>query len=352
MLRFLARFLAVIGAILFVLTAVPAIFLHSAGTRVALAATYQQALAAEGIYARLPAFASDLVAHIPASPNQATQSSLDLLRQLTPADWDTLSGTVLPASYLQAQTESALDQFCGWLHSSEPTPTVKVGFAEVKRRLVAPETEAAYVRFLEGRPPCTDQQYQSGGDLPLACRPPAAQMAQVRDGFRRAMQSAAEGIPDTLDLFAQPLTRDQSGNLRRGLTLLREKLNYLEWLAVWGPVVPAALLLLVALFGVRSFRGLLLWWGIPCLLAGGATVLFALPTAPAANWMFTHVIVPQLPKEIPAATLAAVVGLVTAVVQQLLGAALKVGAVLALGGLGAVIVSPFFKAKPQPVAAT
>jgi len=64
------------------------------------------------------------------------------------------------------------------------------------------------------------------------------------------------------------------------------------------------------------------------------------------------VIVPQLPKEIPAATLAAVVGLVTAVVQQLLGAALKVGAVLALGGLGAVIVSPFFKAKPQPVAAT
>ncbi len=35
-----------------------------------------------------------------------------------------------------------------------------------------------------------------------------------------------------------------------------------------SPLIPVALLWLVALFAVRSWRGLMRWWGIPLLLAG------------------------------------------------------------------------------------
>jgi hypothetical protein len=112
------------------------------------------------------------------------------------------------------------------------------------------------------------------------------------------------------------------------------------------------LLLLIAAFAVRSFRGWMFWWGIPCLIAGAGTAILALPVVPAGKWIFANLIVPRLPTEVPAVALNALAGLVMAVLQSVMNAALHTAGVLAVGGLLMVILGAAFKPRPKPVAAT
>jgi hypothetical protein len=356
MLRFLARFLAVVCAVVFVFVAIAVVFFHPIGTRLLQARTYQEAIAAEGIYNRLPALVADGVGHtLDAGGRKAGRANDDadepatqVLGQLTPADWETALAAVLPPAYVRHETESALDQLFAWMHSAAPNPVVNVSLAELKRRLEAPETEEAFVRILQTKPPCTAEQLQSSGGLSLGCCPPPEQMPRVREAFRKAMRGAAEQVPDRMDLCTGLTAGDASSGVLRAWTEARARLQRFERWAQWSPVAPMALLLLIAAFAVRSFRGWLLWWGVPCLIAGAVSAVFALPTAPAARWFLSHFVVSRLSAQVPAVILDAGFGLMTTVVQNLLGAALKTAVILAVGGLVAVILAAAFRSRPKP----
>jgi hypothetical protein len=345
MLRFLARFIAVVCAIAFVVTAIGVLFFHAALTRLPRAELYKDALAKEGIYARLPALVAEGVA-------QAKQTGhlgeLGGVEQLSPADWNIAFGAVLPAPYLQAQTESALDQFAEWMHSAAPAPVVKISLAELKRRLTAGEAETAYRRILEGKPLCTDEQMRAAGGFSLGCRPPPDQMPQVLDGFRKTMQTTAGNLPESADLFEKIKTDSGGAQVLQKLAKVRTRLARWERYAEWSPVIPVALLLLIAVFGVRSFRGWMLWWGVPCLIVGLVAVVFALPSASGARWVFSTIVLPRLPAEVPAAILDAAFGLMTAIVQGVLGGVLKHAGILAGGGLVAIILGAIFGPRAKP----
>jgi hypothetical protein len=260
-------------------------------------------------------------------------------------------GTVLPASYVHQQIERALDQFFVWLHSNTTVPVVNIALGELKQRLAAPETEETYVRILRTKPPCTASQLQSVGGLPFGCCPSPQEMPQVRQAFRTMMQTAVGSVPDTVNLFEKLSGDGATAEATRRLAEARKRLVQLEWLAWWCPAVPAALLLLIAVFAVRSFRGWMFWWGIPCLIVGAVSAVFALPVVPAGKWIFAHFIVPHLPAEVPAATLDALAGLVMAVLQSVMNAALHSAGALAIGGLVAVILGAVFKSRPKPAGA-
>jgi hypothetical protein len=55
------------------------------------------------------------------------------------------------------------------------------------------------------------------------------------------------------------------------------------------------LLLLVTLFGVRSLRGWLRWWGILFLLVGLAGLGLAMAALPAMDWAIATYVVDRLP---------------------------------------------------------
>jgi hypothetical protein len=131
------------------------------------------------------------------------------------------------------------------------------------------------------------------------------------------------------------------------LAEMRTRLVQLDALVWWSLAVPAALLLLIAVFAVRSFRGWMWWWGIPCLIAGAAGAAVALSAVPAANWISVHLIVPRLPAEAPAAALEALAGVMTAVVQPVMDAALRSAGALAIGGLAAIVLGAIFKPEPM-----
>ena len=176
-------------------------------------------------------------------------------------------------------------------------------------------------------------------------------MPRVRQNFRAMMQTAADQIPQSVNLFEKLNGDGGAVEANRRLAEMRTRLLQLEWLAWWSPVVPAALLLLIAVCAVRSFRGWMLWWGIPCLITGAVSAIFALPVVPVGKWIFAHFIVPHLPAEFPTATLDALAGLVMAVLQSVMDAALHTAGALAIGGLVALILGAVFKSRPTPVAA-
>jgi hypothetical protein len=356
MLRFLARFFAVVCALAFVVCTIPIIFFQAAGIRLTQPQVYKEALAKERISDRLPALVADTVTHtIEASARSEAnrggavdESLVKLVHQVSATDWEMVFGAVLPPSYVRQQIEGALDQFFGWVHSNTAIPVVNISFGELKRRLVAPETEETYVRILQAKPPCTASQLQSAGGLPFGCCPSPEEMPRVRQGFRTMMQTAVDRLPDTVNLFEKLSGDGATAEATRRLAEVRTRLVQLEWLAWWSPAVPAALLLLIAVFAVRSFRGWMFWWGIPCLIVGAVSAVLALPVVPAGKWIFAHFIVPRLPAEFPAATLDALAGLVLAVLQSVMNAALHTAGALAIGGLVAVILGAALKSRPQP----
>jgi len=115
-----------------------------------------------------------------------------------------------------------------------------------------------------------------------------------------------------------------------------------------SPLLPLALLLLVTLFGVRSLKGFLRWWGIPLLIVGVIAVVGAAMIPLLLNWaivtygssLTTGLITPEV--------INLAIEMVSNVIGSLALAILIQAAILALLGLVFIIVS-FFVKKRQPV---
>ena len=343
MLRLLARFIAACCALAFVVVAVGVIFFQAAGTRFLQAPIYKRALVQERFYSRVPALAADLAVRAAKYRSRVTgdaRDALDVLAELTVADWERLVGAVAPAAYLQAQAESGLDQLAKSLHADSAALSVEFSLVELKRRLASPEAEAAILEILQRRPAATPEEIQQAGRLPAGRRPPDAMLPQVREQLRTGMRSLVDRLPDTCDPFAAG-PNIGGGRAVTALSDSRDTLLTVERWARWSPALPAVLLLLVALFGVRSLRGGLLWWGIPCFLAGAAAALLALPVVPATHWAFSLLIEPLFPPAAPAALIAAVFGVATDVVQEVMTASLISACWLGGGGLVCMILAHF-----------
>ncbi len=334
MLRFLARFIAAVLAIALFFSLVVVAFVRPAGTVLLAPQTYKDVLRSNQVPERLPVVLAETIAKVAAqeglSQRSADQPETDnpgaLLARLPEEELKKLATALLPADEVRAQLESVVDQSFVYLQTDAVKPEIVLSLAGLKQRLAGDAIEQAYLAALPGGPE-------------------AGASAETRSRFREAVQQAIKEIPDSADLFAM---RDpnQAAQVYAAMSELRGQLQVLGTIARWCWAVPVLLALGVAVFGVRSVRGLLLWWGIPCLLAGGVAALFALPGAAAGSAVFDVLLKSSLPPEAPAFAIEMVVGLISGVVAAVFAPALKFGLWLAGGGLVAVVLSFFCRAKP------
>lgn len=339
-------------AALFVCSTVAVVFLRPAGARLLESQTYKDVVRTERIGERFPDLSADLIGRAATGSKNAERASTagsgdfaGWLQAFSTKDTQTLIAAVLPADYVNGQLDAVIDQFFGYMNSQAPKLSVTLSFVDLKQRLTGGVLEEAYVGVLQGKPPCVGGI--AAAELPVGCCPPAERLPEVRARFREMVGPAATEMPDVVDLFAARAGA-QAAKVYRGMDEFRSKLRTIAVVARWSWLLPVVLLTGVAAAGARSVQGLLLWVGIPCLVAGAMAAVFAIPGAAMANWVFSIVIKPNLPPEVPVLAVEAVLGVVTAVAQVVLSAALKSAVWLGLGGLVAVIVSPLFKTKVKP----
>jgi len=349
--RLLTRFLAVVLAVAFVAAAVVAAFLYPIGTKLLAAQTYKDVIHHEQVAERLPEIAAEAIDQSlkragPAAAAAPAGTGGDigaLLGGFARSDLRVLLGAALPADPVRGQIDSLLDQFFGYVNGDAAKPSLTLSLVDLKQRLSGGALEEAYVKVLQDKPPC------AGGsmELPTTCRPPAEQLPEVRARFRELIRPAVEAMPDQVDLFAARAgTAPESVYAAVGEVRLR--LRFMAELARWSWGVPAALLVGVAVFAVRSVRGLLLWWGLPSLIAGGIGAFAAWSSSSLGILLFRWVIVPSLPAQMEVPVLAGdtVLAVVGSIARVVLGAALEISLALAIGGLVAVVLARFFAAKP------
>jgi hypothetical protein len=279
---------------------------------------------------------SDDTAEAPPGVEDAIAS---IIRQLEPQDWTTLFGGILPPEFLQAEMEEALDEAERFFHGGGDAVSGRVSLVDVKRRLRGVEATDAYASMLAPKPECTPVQFEAALGLPISCRPPPDLMPGALDNFRRMAEMAAEQMPDEIDLLEGWRVLDGPEGSADSLAEVRARIAWVEMLAHRSPLLPGALAVLILVCAVRSVRGLLFWWGVPCLVVGGVGIMAAGSFLAFRALMMSSLTSADMPPDVPIALFEAVLGVLTALMQIVLLPALGISMVLGVGGLVAVVIA-------------
>jgi hypothetical protein len=275
------------------------------------------------------------------------------LNNLSPQNWQALIALLLPPEDLQPMTESTLDQVLVYLNGRADTVTLSL--VNLKARLSGPAGQEAIQLLLEAQPPCTDQQLAqiaSGnlggeGQSTLICTAPGLIQAVLQAELQRQLEQAVAGIPDQAVLIKPTAAQPASGSGPLGSDPLAA-LQLIRLLLRFSPLLPLALLLLVTLFGVRSMKGWLRWWGIPLFITGLIVLGVGLAALPVLDWIWTHIVLAKIPAMFSTSSLVPLAHdlLHTVAGQFATWLAIEAGIVAALG-LGAIIGSSFIKPRPE-----
>lgn len=351
-LNLLSKFVAFIFAVLFIVTALLALLLFNVGRQFFDPGLYKRALVEQHIYEKFPALVAEQLAsqlayvekragidteNMTASPEleaclrralgdeafnalagserQPDDAEIERMRpcfaqhgevegdgrggpppalpSLTPADWEALLPILIPRDWMQAQAESVIDQAFAFIDSDDPAPAITISMAGLKEHLAGGAAVEAFLHVVRSQPPCTDEQLAvlaSEPGLPT-CRPPEAMLNSMAQEGAQILGEVIGNIPDEVNL-SEIFRGEDEGPLGDNP---RQVLQRIRWGLNLSPLLPAALLLLVTLFGVRSLKGWLCWWGISFLLVGLAGLGLAVAALPAMDWAIATYVVDRLP---------------------------------------------------------
>ncbi len=199
------------------------------------------------------------------------------LRNLTARNWATVIQRLLPPGELQGMIEPLLDDTFAYLEGD--AGQVRLSLVNFKERLAGATGDEVLLELITSQPDCTDMLMSLiSGELPLeelgVCNPPELLLPFVVTSARTVLDEALATIPDEVVILpakSQAAAGDGpfNGDPVRALRLLRLVLFL-------SPLVPLGFLGLLTLFGVRSLKGWLRWWGVPFTITGGVVLVGSL----------------------------------------------------------------------------
>jgi hypothetical protein len=221
------------------------------------------------------------------------------MQNLKASDWEIIISILLPADELQTITENILDQMFTYLNGE--TDNVSVSLVRLKERLTGQAGQDAVRQLIAAQPPCTVEQLAQmaasmlgvGGGM-VICAPPEEILAILMPQLQNQLAALVTQIPDKAMIIKPSSQPAQPGGGPLGndpITVIRTVRLVLRL----SPLLPLGLLLLVTLFGVRSLKGWLRWWGIPFFFAGAIALAPGIAMLPALNWAWNNFVVPRIP---------------------------------------------------------
>lgn len=319
-------------ALLFVLTAVPALVLFNFDRRAFTAETYQQAFARSNFYDQLPALMANSMLATTTDPSQLPV----VMRGMSQQAWEGYFRAMLPQETLKAMGDETLNSVFAYLN--QQTDTVQVSLIPLKTSMVSEAGTQAVFALLATQPACTLEQIAqatmgllNSNEIQF-CNPPAELLPLLTPVIQGQTQAAAMAIPDQLPLLTAPLQNDP-----------RQTLQTTRMVMKLSPILPLGFLLLLTIVAVRSLKDWLSWWGIPLFITGGLAALMGLAGAP----IFGAALRGILSNQLPALLLGLANDLASAMLQALLMPILWQGLGIAFIGFGMAGISYFAQNRKQ-----
>jgi hypothetical protein len=306
-------------------------------------ATLSGALEAQNLYERLPSIASDqLISRMTYDPCEEDPSLCegegqeapggdegeggppDFLQHLSKENWEQLLATLIPEGWLESQVDGALGGLFAFLNSETDVLLMKISFVELKAGLAGQAGVDAILGLMQTLPPCDPEILASeeafkeafeGDEGLFVCNPPEDMYDMILPELENGLAQSVTQIPDEIDL-AQSMLGSLGGgeggepgaesqltmggrvgvigcmNVAVGaISGQGSEVNPLQWFQCGRlmlrltPLLSVVLLLLIALFGVRSLQGWLRWWGVPLLITGILGVAIWLASGPTTSWI-------------------------------------------------------------------
>jgi hypothetical protein len=335
-----ARSLAILCAVLFVITLFAALLLVSAENRLFTAITYKRAFESSNLYERMPKLlAEQIITNLTANPcadkplaclppestelracleekltseafielsagsraptpeeSDAIQACIDqfgpipapepkdtpgYLKYLTVQDWEILIGTLVPPEQMKVITEQTVNDVFAYLNGDAAEAAVSL--TPVKQTLAQNGVQAAR-RILSAQPDCTDEQL-----LTLT-----ANLAMGIDLGNQTLCNPPADLTDTLLPLLETSVQAEITTIPDSIPILgpdnRPALAAFQLTRAiirLSLLLPVILLILMTIFVVRTLKGWLAWWGIPFIFTGVLAVLAALFSTPLTRLTLT-----------------------------------------------------------------
>lgn len=328
--KMFVKTLAVLCAVLFVVTGVMALLFFNIEHKAFAATTYKQAFENQKLYERMPA-----VLAVSLQQSLANEAGSNPMKVISQDGWEKTLSSLLPPDEIKALTDDALDSIFNYLNGK--TDSAAISLLPFKQHLVGENGVAAAKQILSGQPDCTQEQLMqmglnllSGGDL-LLCNPPAELIDMFNPMIESQLQVLTVGIPDQITI----IKGEQSGTAddpRIGLSRVRLLMKL-------TPILPLVFLFGLTLLAVRRLVDWLKWWGVPFIVTGAISALTALLGSPLFSALMQRAI--QNRSNIPPTVLSFVKEIIGAVSRQILAPVVVEGALLTLVGIAMISVAVY-----------
>jgi len=324
---------AVFFALLFIGSAVMALFLFNFDRTAFTAETYQEAFAREELYNKLPAVMAQTL-----TSSGADQSQFPIVMQgLSATAWEGFFRALLPPESLKAMGDDMLNSTFAYLN--QKTDSAQLNLVPLKTGMTSDTAVQAVFSLLGTLPDCTFAQVGQmtldllGGGQIQFCNPPAELSPLLAPVIQGQLQVMAALMPDQVTLIAAPAQDDP-----------RQQLQFARVVMRLSPLLPLFFLLILTLLAVRSLKDWLGWWGVPLTIAGAIALGISIIGAPVFSAILQRILANRMPEFLPVLLLDYTTELASAMVRALLRPVLWQG--LALGVLGLIMAGTGYFVRP------
>lgn len=338
----LAKILAVLCAVLFVITAIMALPVFNIEQKAFSSKTYKQAFERQKLYEQMPGIlASALTESMAGKPGASAISQ---------QDWEKILATLLPPDELQALTNEALDSAFDYLNGKKDSASISL--LPFKQHMAGASGVETVKQILSAQPDCTEEQLTqmganliSGGEL-LLCNPPAQLVDMFNPMIESQLQFMTAGIPDEVMLIKGNQNAAANGNDPRVM------LSRVRRVMKWSPIVPLIFLFGLTIFAVRRLIDWLKWWGVPFIIIGAVTALLALLGASTLIAFVQGTLQNRGADSVPPAVLSVAQATIGSVAREILAPVVVQGSLIAVAGVVMVIVAAYLSNREKGLVPT
>lgn len=330
------KVLAYLFAALFVLSAVFALISFNFERRAFRAETYQQVLATEDFYNRIPAVMAEAMV---SSPSTNFQSLPFSMQNMSTQAWENFFRTLLPQDALKLIGDDTLRGTFAYLNMQ--SDSITISFAPIKANMGTDSGVQAVFALFRTQPDCTLAQVAqitinllSGQQLEF-CNPPAELIPLLTPVVQAQLQSAALIIPNEVTLV----------HTQRGKDDPRNRIQTTRTLMKLTPLLPIGFLFLLTITIVTSPRSWLTWWGIPFFATGVVAMLVSIIGGPILGMVLKQIIQWQTRITLPISLSNYAGEISSAVLGAIMRPILWEGLFLFFVGMGMIMTSILLKHK-------